>query len=129
MTEDTKKPGGFMIYAEDWISFAEDFSDTEIGEVLKALILYFVTGEVKEFTDRAIRQFYKQGIRWINADTEKYRDRCLKNAYARYRGVCKENGIDPQPFEDWAINRGEAPTFVFSSCHFLPYCHQINEHA
>ncbi len=37
------KQPGFMIYAEEWSTYAEDFSDEELGRMLRALLSYFNT--------------------------------------------------------------------------------------
>ena len=97
------QPPGFMIYAEDWTEAVEDFNTTEIGEILVGLLHYFQTGEVTEFSDRALRQFFKTAAKGISRDADKYQFRCLKNAHARYKGVCKEKGVEPLDFEAWAI--------------------------
>lgn len=97
------QPPGFMIYVDDWTEAAEDFTVTEIGEVLLGLLRYFQTGEVTEFSDRATKQFYKSAVKGIARDSEKYQTKCLKNTYSRYKGLCKEKGIDPLEFDDWMI--------------------------
>lgn len=97
------QPPGFMIYVEDWEAAAEDFTEEEIGEILLGLLRYFQTGEVTEFSDRAVKQFYKAAVKGISRDAERYQERCLKNAHARYKGVCKEKGIEPLDFESWVV--------------------------
>lgn len=97
------QPPGFMIYAEDWAEAAEDFTEEEIGEILLGLLRYFQTGEVTEFPDRAVKQFYKAAVKGISRDAERYQERCLKNAHARYKGLCKEKGIEPLGFESWVV--------------------------
>ncbi len=97
------QPPGFMIYVEDWADAAEDFTVAEIGEILVGLLRFFQTGEVTEFPDRAVKQFYKAAAKGISRDAERYQERCLKNAHARYKGLCKEKGIEPLEFDEWLI--------------------------
>jgi len=92
---------GFMIYADDWENYISDYEPEEIGEMLKALLGYFLTGELTEFTDRGMRQFFRQGTKSIDFDRKRYDKKCLQNAYNRYRGVCKKSKIEPLSFEEW----------------------------
>lgn len=111
------QPPGFMIYVEDWTEAVEDFNTTEIGEILVGLLHYFQTGEVTEFSDRALRQFFKTAAKGISRDADKYQFRCLKNAHSRYKGLCKEKGIEPLDFDEWMIenNRRRSSTGVTNS--------------
>ena len=104
------QPPGFMIYVEDWTEAAEDFTAAEVGEILLGLLRYFQSGEVVEFSDRAMKQFYKAAIKGISRDAGKYQERCLKNAHARYKGLCKEKGIEPLDFEEWLIENDRQRT-------------------
>lgn len=114
------KQPGFMIYAEDWEVYTEDYSDEELGEMLRALLLYFGKSEQTTFTDRGMRQFYKLATKCIDLDVMRYEDKCRKNAYKRYQGLCKERRVKPLPYEVWlespeqaqqqltAVDRGQA---------------------
>ena len=93
---------GFMLYVDDWLTYIEDYDTTEIGEMLKALLAYFLTGETAEFTDRGMRQFFRQAAKAIEFDRKRYDDKCLQNAYNRYRGTCKRNDTQPMSFEEWS---------------------------
>ena len=97
------QPPGFMIYVDDWAEAAEDFTAAEIGEIVVGLLRFFQIGEVTEFPDRAVKQFYKAAVKGISRDAERYQERCLKNAHARYKGLCKEKGIEPLEFDEWVI--------------------------
>lgn len=96
---------GFMIYADDWENYFSDYRVEEIGEMLKALLQYFLTGETTEFSDRGMRQFFRQAAKAIDLDRMRYDKKCLQNAYNRYRGICKKNHEEPNSYEEWlAIN-------------------------
>lgn len=95
------KQPGFMIYAEDWDVYTEDYSDEEIGAMLRALLSYFARSEETSFTDRGMRQFYKLATKSIDLDVMRYQDKCQKNAYKRYQGLCKERHVKPLSFEIW----------------------------
>ncbi len=102
------KQPGFMIYAEDWEVYTEDYSDEELGEMLRALLLYFGKSEQTTFTDRGMRQFYKLATKSIDLDIMRYEDKCLKNAYKRYQGLCKERHVKALSFEAWQENPEQA---------------------
>lgn len=95
------KQPGFMIYAEDWGQYTEDYSDEELGQMLRALLSYFDTREQPSFSDRGMRQFFKQAAKGIDLDIRRYTDKCRQNAYNRYRGTCKQKHEKPLPFEQW----------------------------
>ena len=92
---------GFMIYADDWSNYLSDYNPEEVGEMLKALLGYFLTGEATEFADRGMRQFFRQAAKGIDFDRKRYDDKCLQNAYNRYRGTCKRKNVNPLDFEEW----------------------------
>lgn len=96
---------GFMIYAEDWCAYSEEYTTEEIGQMIKALLAYFQTGEHTEFTDRGMRQFYRQATKAIDIDGQRYLKKCADNAYHRYIGICKRKGIEPLSREDWDEQR------------------------
>jgi len=92
---------GFMIYYDDWREFAEDYSDEELGQILRALFSYFDAHEETAFSDRGMRQFFRQATKGIDLDVRRYEDKCRQNAYNRYRGVCKQQHEKPLSFEQW----------------------------
>ena len=96
------KQPGFMIYAEDWACYTEDYSDEELGRMLRALLGYFDAQEQPTFDDRGMRQFFKMASKSIDLDRKRYQDKCLQNAYTRYRGICKQQHEEAMSFEDWA---------------------------
>lgn len=95
------KQPGFMIYAEDWEVYTEDYSDEELGQMLRAMLLYFSKGEETAFSDRSMRQFFRQTTRSIDADAKHYEDKCRKNAYNRYKGLCRQMKVKALPFDRW----------------------------
>ena len=92
---------GFLIYADDWLVYAEEYSAEEIGKMVKALLSYFCTGEHTEFADRGMRQFFRQATKAIDLDRARYEKKCLQNAYNRYKGICKQRNENPLSFEEW----------------------------
>ena len=107
---------GFMIYYDDWREFAEDYSDEELGQILRALFSYFDAHEETAFSDRGMRQFFRQATRSMDRNTERYADRCRKNAYNRYLGKCKQENTEPLSFEAWSTGvddrRPSSPTIT-----------------
>lgn len=107
---------GFMIYYDDWREFAEDYSDEELGQILRALFSYFDAHKETAFSDRGMRQFFRQATRSMDRNTERYADRCRKNAYNRYLGKCKQENTEPLSFEAWSTGvddrRPSSPTIT-----------------
>ncbi len=95
------KQPGFMIYADDWTSYTEEYTAEEVGQIVKALLSYFLNGEHTEFTDRGMRQFYRQAVKGIDLDKIRYEDKCLKNAHNRYKQESKKREEKPLDFDDW----------------------------
>ena len=109
---------GFILYADDWAQWTEDYTNEETGALLKALINYFFTGEIAEFDDRGMKQFFRQAIKSIDRDRERYEEKCLRNMHNRYKGTCKKNGSEPLDFEEWLTTvdrRQESLTVVDES--------------
>ena len=109
------KQPGFMIYAEDWAAYTEDFNDEELGRMLRALLAYFDTQEQPCFSDRGMRQFFRLASRGIDLDIKRYNERCRQNAYNRYKGACKQQHEKPMSYEEWLTNvddRGPSSTIV-----------------
>lgn len=96
---------GFMIYADDWITYSADYAPEEIGQMINALLAYFMTGEHTEFSDRGMRQFYRQATKAIDYDGARYIKKCEDNAYHRYTGICKQKGQTPLSREEWDERR------------------------
>ena len=95
------KPPGFMIYAEDWACYTEDYSDEELGRMLRALLGYFDAQDQPTFDDRGMRQFFKLASKSIDLDRMRYEKKCRLNAYIRYKGLCKQERKKPLSFEEW----------------------------
>ena len=113
------KQPGFMIYAEEWSTYAEDFSDEELGRMLRALLSYFNTQEQTDFADRGMRQFFRQAAKSIDLDAERYALKCRQNAYNRYKGACRQQNKTPLDFEQWLTNvddrQGPSPISIPTS--------------
>ena len=113
------KQPGFMIYDEEWSTYAEDFSDEELGRMLRALLSYFSTQEQTDFADRGMRQFFRQAAKSIDLDAERYALKCRQNAYNRYKGTCRQQNKTPLDFEQWLTNvddrQGPSPISIPTS--------------
>lgn len=92
---------GFMVYADDWSGLIEDYDREEIGTLFVAILRYFTTGEITEFCDRGMKQFFRQAARQIAFDRAKYYTKCAQNAYNRYRRTAKERKEKPLDMEAW----------------------------
>ena len=87
-----KESKGFVLRAEEWKSFLEDYKDDEVVLMLWASIAYFETSEYAEFSDRGMRQFFRQMVRMIDYDRKAYEKTCATKAHNRYKGECKKKG-------------------------------------
>ena len=116
------KQPGFMIYAEDWAAYTEDYNDEELGRMLRALLLYFDTQEQPGFSDRGMRQFFKLASKSIDLDVRRYTNKCQQNAYNRYKGICKKRSERPLSFEEWltAFDERQASSTVMDERQFSP---------
>ena len=116
------KQPGFMIYAEDWAAYTEDYNDEELGRMLRALLLYFDTQEQPGFSDRGMRQFFKLASKSIDLDVRRYTNKCQQNAYNRYKGICKKRSEKPLSFEEWvmAFDERQASSTVMDERQFSP---------
>ena len=92
---------GFMIYAGDWAGLLEDYDTEEIGQLFTALLRYFCNGDITDFDDRGMRQFFRQAVKFIDLDRAKYDAKCETNAYNRYRRTCKEHHEPALSRERW----------------------------
>ena len=77
----------------------EDYTPEEIGQLFKAALEYFLTGECTEFSDRGMRSAFRSVARDIDADRQRYRNKVMQTRYAAY---CKHNG--------WATDDPNKPT-------------------
>ena len=57
----------------------EDLDNKSLGELLRALVMYDLYGEDKPPKDKGIKPYYKQGIKQLDRDLEKYREKSAKN--------------------------------------------------
>ena len=95
------QPKGMVVYPNDWAGFVQDYEREEIGAMVIACLTYFCQGEVTEFEDRGMRQFFRQCVKSIDLGLEQHLKKCWRNAYNNYQGQCKDAGIEPIPFEKW----------------------------
>lgn len=79
-----------MIYFELFNELA-DFSDAECGQLFRDMLNYGITGEVPDYSDRAMRTIWKGLQRRIDADGERYeaqrqqRTAAINKRWEKYR--------------------------------------------
>ena len=93
---------GFMMYIDDWMSFAEDYTNEEIGAMVRAVLEYFKFGVFTDFDDRGMRQFYRQEMKSVDLDKARYEKKCLDNGYNAYKAHCKGT---PLSKDEWIEQR------------------------
>lgn len=70
------------LFYHAWLDVFEDFSPAEIGELTVAILTYDKTGELPEFSDRALAIAFKSIKTQIDANNEAYQERCKANQKA-----------------------------------------------
>lgn len=97
-----KKRPGTMFYFDFFYDF-EDYTDEEVGKLVRAMLNYGLTGKVPEFSDRGMKSVWRKIKSKMDVDAEKYESKVLQRKYAAYCKKVKNEGIDPIPYEDWTI--------------------------
>ena len=75
---DYKPNEGMLLYYE-WEDSLDELDDHEYRVMMKALQKYAQTGEISTFSDRTMRAVYKQIIKAIDRNAERYVNKCAKN--------------------------------------------------
>ena len=100
----------FLVYHDWFENQLLDFSDDEIGQVIRALYRFDSYGEITddaEFADRAVRNAYKSCLAITKANRENYERKCAVNresaskggqakAAKRYRSLKNANDTDTE---------------------------------
>lgn len=89
MAKDDKK--SFVAYL-DWFDALEEYSDAEVGQLMRALARYVQTGEEPSFTDRGMRGNWKFMRGATNRASEKWDETRKKRSEAGKRGNAKRWG-------------------------------------
>ena len=89
MAQDDKK--SFVAYLS-WFDALEEYSDAEIGQLMRALARYAKTGEEPEFSDRGIRGNWKFMCSDVKRASEKWDETRKKRSNAGKRGMAKRWG-------------------------------------
>lgn len=89
MAKDDKK--SFVAYL-DWFDALEEYSDAEVGQLMRALARYVQTGVEPDFTDRGMRGNWKFMRGAANRASEKWDETRKKRSEAGKRGMAKRWG-------------------------------------
>lgn len=92
---------GMMLFFDEWMELLEDYSMEEIGELLRASLMYGAHGEVTEFEDRAMRTAFRRMMQSIDNDSKRYDRKKAQRIYAAYSKTERNKGNDPIDFETW----------------------------
>ena len=95
-----KTESGLMLYYSDVLPIIENFDDSTIGSIFRAIFTYAQTGEVLELPDAAMGVFFLMRHK-VDIDKAKYQETILKKKYAGYTAHCKAIGDIPIPYDDW----------------------------
>lgn len=89
MAQDDKK--SFVAYLS-WFDALEEYSDAEVGQLMRALARYAKTGEEPEFSDRGMRVNWKFMCSDVKRASEKWDETRKKRSNAGKRGMAKRWG-------------------------------------
>ena len=89
MAQDDKK--SFVAYLS-WFDALEEYSDAEVGQLMRALARYAKTGEEPEFLDRGMRGNWKCMCSDVKRASEKWDETRKKRSNAGKRGMAKRWG-------------------------------------
>lgn len=89
MAQDDKK--SFVAYLS-WFDALEEYSDAEVGQLMRALARYAKTGEKPEFSDRGMRVNWKFMCSDVKRASEKWDETRKKRSNAGKRGMAKRWG-------------------------------------
>lgn len=89
MAQDNKK--SFVAYLS-WFDALEEYSDAEVGQLMRALARYAKTGEEPEFSDRGMRGNWKFMCSDVKRASEKWDETRKKRSNAGKRGMAKRWG-------------------------------------
>ena len=89
MAQDDKK--SFVAYLS-WFDALEEYSDAEIGQLMRALARYAKTGEEPEFSDRGMRGNWKFMCSDVKRASDKWDETRKKRSSAGKRGMAKRWG-------------------------------------
>lgn len=89
MAQDDKK--SFVAYLS-WFDALEEYSDVEVGQLMRALARYAKTGEEPEFSDRGMRGNWKFMCSDVKRASEKWDETRKKRSNAGKRGMAKRWG-------------------------------------
>lgn len=103
MTGDLKKyeseRPGFMVYHDDLRELCSDYSNEEIGMLLRAWLDYSERGVYTEFKSRDLKAQYKKQLPKIDKNSEEYIKKRVDSQYALY---CKYNkNVETLSKEEW----------------------------
>jgi DnaD/phage-associated family protein len=89
VAQDDKK--SFVAYLS-WFDALEEYSDAEVGQLMRALARYAKTGEKPEFSDRGMRVNWKFMCSDVKRASEKWDETRKKRSNAGKRGMAKRWG-------------------------------------
>ena len=89
MAQDDKK--SFVAYLS-WFDALEEYSDAEVGQLMRALARYAKIGEEPEFSDRGMRGNWKFMCSDVKRASEKWDETRKKRSNAGKRGMAKRWG-------------------------------------
>lgn len=89
MAQEDKK--SFVAYLS-WFDALEEYSDAEVGQLMRALARYAKTGEEPDFSDRGMRGNWKFMCSDVKRASEKWDETRTKRSNAGKRGMAKRWG-------------------------------------
>ena len=96
-----KRPG-FMAYFEEWHAIQSAVTPERGWKIFVACLQYAENGERSETENDPIVSAFFQMLRpGIDRGIVAYAETCRRNRYNRYKGICKQRGIDSIGYDEW----------------------------
>lgn len=100
-----------MILYFDLLDTLEDYTTSEVGELILAMMRYAKDGEMPEFQDRSMRTVWRVLQQKADADDERFESKVVQARYARWCGTVRDilakKGLDKQQIDDVIPSREE----------------------
>lgn len=86
-----KEKASFVVHYSKAQQIVDELTDSEAGELFKALVMYEIHGEHTAFGDRCMRMIYKSMCFDLDENRKKYKETCDKREEAIKKRWEKEN--------------------------------------
>lgn len=86
-----------FVLPTDCVEDLEDFTDSEVGELFRAILTYANTQEETDFSDRAMKMYFKRIKKYIDSANENYEKTIQANRQNGQKGGRPKKETDENP--------------------------------